>query len=72
MEVGFGFTLLPLHIRMSQGRRLGCLHDQSAEPVLKMVRASVLRSSAFRSHLKPNERPERREYQVLKKFKVKL
>ena len=59
MEVGFGFTLLPLHIRMSQGRRLHCLHDQSAEPVLKMERASVLRSSEFRSQLKSNERSEK-------------
>jgi hypothetical protein len=59
MEVDLGFTLLPLHIRMSQGRRLDCLHDQSAESVLKMGRASVLRSSAFRSQLKPNERSEK-------------
>jgi len=51
--------LLPLHIRMSQGRMLDCLHDESAEPVFKIEIASVLRSSAFRSQLKPNERSEK-------------
>jgi hypothetical protein len=42
MEVGFGFMLLPLHIRKSQGRRLVCLHDQSAETMLKIDIATVL------------------------------